>query len=37
MRYRVSHRTEYEYSSDVVESYGHAHLVPRDLDRKSVV
>jgi transglutaminase-like putative cysteine protease len=36
-RYRVSHRTEYEYSSDVVESYGHAHLVPRDVPGQRLV
>jgi transglutaminase-like putative cysteine protease len=30
-RYHVVHETIYEYSSDVTESYGHAHLVPRDL------
>jgi transglutaminase-like putative cysteine protease len=31
MRYLVVHRTEYEYSGDVIESYGHAHLTPRDV------
>jgi len=30
-RYEVVHRTDYTYSSDVRESYGHAYLVPRDL------
>ncbi len=30
-RYVVVHRTEYRYSSDVSASYGHAHLVPRDI------
>jgi transglutaminase-like putative cysteine protease len=30
-RYQVVHETVYEYSSDVTESYGQAHLVPRDL------
>jgi transglutaminase-like putative cysteine protease len=28
--YRVTHRTEYAYESDVVDSYGQAHLLPRD-------
>jgi transglutaminase-like putative cysteine protease len=36
-RYQVSHRTQYEYSSDVSESYGHAHLVPRDLPGQRLV
>lgn len=29
--YRVTHRTEYEYESDVSASYGQLHLLPRDL------
>jgi len=29
--YRVIHRTEYRYQSDVTESYGELHLLPRDL------
>jgi transglutaminase-like putative cysteine protease len=29
--YRVTHRTEYRYQSDVTESYGELHLLPRDL------
>ncbi len=29
--YRVTHRTEYEYESDVSSSYGQLHLLPRDL------
>ena len=31
MTYRVTHRTEYRYQSDVTESYGELHLLPRDL------
>lgn len=29
--YRVTHRTEYEYESDVSASYSQLHLLPRDL------
>jgi transglutaminase-like putative cysteine protease len=29
--YRVTHRTEYRYESDVVPSYSQLHLVPREL------
>jgi transglutaminase-like putative cysteine protease len=29
--YRVTHRTEYRYASDVVPSYSQLHLVPREL------
>jgi len=29
--YRVTHRTEYRYESDVTSSYGELHLLPRDL------
>jgi transglutaminase-like putative cysteine protease len=29
--YRVTHRTEYAYESDVSASYGQLHLLPRDL------
>ena len=29
--YRVTHRTEYEYESDVSSSYGQLHLLPREL------
>ncbi|MGO9899538.1 MAG: transglutaminase family protein [Solirubrobacteraceae bacterium] len=29
--YRVTHRSEYEYESDVSASYGQLHLLPRDL------
>jgi transglutaminase-like putative cysteine protease len=31
-QYQIVHRTEYKYSSNVTQSYGHAHLVPRDVD-----
>jgi transglutaminase-like putative cysteine protease len=31
MTYRVRHRTEYQYDSDVSSSYGETHLLPRDL------
>ncbi|CAB4704404.1 MAG: transglutaminase family protein [Actinobacteria bacterium] len=31
MRYRVSHRTTYSYDEDVTDSFGVAHLVPRQL------
>jgi transglutaminase-like putative cysteine protease len=29
--YRVTHRTDYEYESDVSSSYSQLHLLPRDL------
>jgi transglutaminase-like putative cysteine protease len=29
--YRVTHRTEYEYESEVSSSYGQLHLLPREL------
>src|ERR1700752_374072 len=29
-RYQVTHRTIYEYESDVTSSYGQLHLLPRD-------
>jgi transglutaminase-like putative cysteine protease len=29
--YEVTHRTEYRYESDVSDSYGQLHLLPRDL------
>jgi len=29
--YRVTHRTEYRYESEVTSSYGELHLLPRDL------
>ena len=31
MTYRVTHRTEYLYQSEVSSSYGELHLLPRDL------
>ncbi len=31
MTYRVRHRTEYRYESDVSSSYGEMHLLPREL------
>ncbi len=31
MTYRVTHRTEYTYESEVSSSYGELHLSPRDL------
>jgi transglutaminase-like putative cysteine protease len=31
MTYRVTHRTEYVYESEVSSSYGELHLLPRDL------
>ena len=31
MSYRVTHRTEYRYESEVSSSYGELHLLPRDL------
>lgn len=34
--YRVTHRTTYTYDDDVTSSYGHAHLVPRDLPWQQV-
>jgi transglutaminase-like putative cysteine protease len=33
-RYRVVHRTEYQYSDVVTSSYGRAHLTPRDGTRQ---
>lgn len=33
-RYRISHRTEYQYSAVVTSSYGRGHLTPRDTDRQ---
>ncbi|MEY2515782.1 MAG: hypothetical protein QOJ89_3140 [bacterium] len=35
--YRITHRTTYEYASDVSSSYGRLHLLPRDLDRQRCV
>jgi transglutaminase-like putative cysteine protease len=32
--YRVTHRTAYEYESNVSSSYGQLHLLPRDLPRQ---
>ena len=32
MSYRVTHRTEYRYESEVTSSYGLVHLLPRDLN-----
>jgi len=32
--YQVTHRTDYRYERDVTASYGHLHLLPRDLDRQ---
>jgi transglutaminase-like putative cysteine protease len=32
--YRVTHRTEYTYESEVSASYGQLHLLPRDLSRQ---
>ena len=29
--YRVTHRTEYAYESEVSDSYGQVHLLPREL------
>ncbi len=34
MKYRVTHRTEYRYESNVSASYGQLHLLPRDLPRQ---
>jgi transglutaminase-like putative cysteine protease len=31
MAYRVTHRTEYEYETEVSSSYSQLHLLPRDL------
>ena len=31
-RYRVRHRTEYQYSAAVTSSYGRGHLTPRDTE-----
>jgi transglutaminase-like putative cysteine protease len=31
LAYRVTHRTEYEYESEVSSSYSQLHLLPRDL------
>lgn len=31
-RYRIRHRTEYQYSGAVTSSYGRGHLTPRDTD-----
>lgn len=36
MRYTVTHRTTYTYESEVSSSYGHAHLLPRDLPGQQV-
>jgi transglutaminase-like putative cysteine protease len=33
-RYRISHRTEYQYSDVVTSSYGRGFLTPRDLVRQ---
>lgn len=33
-RYWITHRTEYRYSAVVTNSYGRAHLTPRDTDRQ---
>ena len=33
-RYRVRHRTEYQYSAPVTNSYGRGHLTPRDTDHQ---
>lgn len=35
--YSVTHRTQYEYESDVSASYGQLHLLPRDLPRQRCV
>ena len=35
--YRVTHRTEYRYESDVVPSYSQLHLVPRDLPGQRLI
>lgn len=36
MRYRVIHRTSYEYDADVSDSFGIAHVVPRELPWQQV-
>lgn len=36
-RYRVIHRTAYQYSSVVTSSYGRAHLTPRDTTEQRCV
>ena len=33
-RYEVTHRTEYQYETDVSDSYGQLHLLPRNLPRQ---
>ena len=33
-RYRVRHRTEYQYSAAVTSSYGRGHLTPRDTEHQ---
>ena len=33
-RYEVTHRTEYRYETDVSDSYGQLHLLPRSLPRQ---
>lgn len=33
-RYRIRHRTEYQYSAVVTSSYGRGHLTPRDTGRQ---
>ncbi len=35
MKYRVSHKTHYEYSAPVGRGYNIAHLTPRDTDRQT--
>jgi transglutaminase-like putative cysteine protease len=35
--YRVTHRTEYEYESEVSDSYGQVHLLPRELPAQRCV
>ncbi len=34
-RYRVTHRTSYEYDKNVTSSFGRAHLLPRDGNRQT--
>ncbi len=36
MRYRITHTTAYTYESEVSESYGEAHLLPRDMPGQQV-
>lgn len=36
-RYRISHRTEYQYSDVVTSSYGRGHLTPRDGARQRCI